>query len=161
MSIDTHEPSLIDKATQGLALDAPALNLISDLRLTLAQVEQITLKFLPKSLGLLQYNLLQLVEFNEHQVSQIVDILGVSQPTVSVGLSKLMKRGYVHNIPLATDKRRRVIVISRSGRRVLHKSRSQMARLVKRLDSGIEAELVLSLSRDLTKLRRRLDRVHV
>ena len=152
-------PSHIDAATQGLALDAPFLTLINDLRFAIAQIEQMTLKYMPETIGLLQFNLLQLVEFNEQQIRQLVDILGVSQPTVSIAVNKLIQRGYVHSVPLVSDKRSRMIIISRSGRRLLHKSRSQIAKFVKRLDDGIEADLVLSLSNDLVKLRRRLDRV--
>jgi DNA-binding MarR family transcriptional regulator len=84
-------------------------------------------KYLVKNYGLTGTQLLilkEIIDLNEHHVGEIAKRINLSQATVTSVLDRLEKLEYVKRTRSASDKRKVIVNITKSGRKKLEKNPS-------------------------------------
>ncbi len=116
---------------------------------------------LPKGMSVPQFTLLRCLSAEKRRITEISEILDLSQPSVSDLVRRLYEKGWVTVRIVAADRRQKMVGLSAVGRKKLHQAEAQYRKLGRRVEGYIEPDLLAEADRHLRRLARRLDRIFV
>lgn len=130
-------------------------DLLVDTFRSILRVEEETLKGTRINLSISELHLLEAVGKDREQgrtISDIAQELDITLPSVTVGINRLLKKGYVRKVRSGEDGRMVFVVLTREGRKVDNAHRYFHTQMVRKVSAELSEDEKKVLSRGIRRL---------
>lgn len=114
---------------------------------------------LPDGMSVPKFMVLRCLTAQKRRITEIADVLSLSQPSVSDIVRRLHAKGWVTIRVAAADRRQKIVGLSAVGRRKYLRAEARYRQRSRKVNMRVEPELMIDVHHHLRRLRTRLDRI--